>query len=67
MENVSIKQLKSKKIRPILKQMSKGETENWPIYRSDVVRATINRLQYQLVGEWTTEKNGNLLSVTRIA
>lgn len=67
MEKNSIAQLKSKKIRPVLKQMSKGDTESWPIYRSDVVRATINRLQYQLIGEWKTEKQDNLLSVTRIA
>ena len=61
------KEIKNKKIRPVLIKMEKYQTEEWPITRSDVVRATVYRLQPQLKMRWATKQKGDVLSVTRIA
>ena len=67
MKNIPEKQQEEKKIRPVLRYMQVGAVEDWPINRTDIVRATIYRLQSQMFGEWTTEKKGNILVVTRVA
>jgi hypothetical protein len=64
---VMTKKLENKKIRPVLLKMEKYQTEEWPIERTDVVRATVYRLQPQLKKRWATKQVGDILSVTRIA
>jgi hypothetical protein len=56
-----------KKIRPTLIKMKVRDIEVWPMYRADIVRSTVFRLQPQLNRKYSTKKVDDSLIVTRIA
>jgi hypothetical protein len=59
--------LRNKPVRPLIKSMDKDDVEIYHISRADVVRATVHRLQIQLLGKWITKTEGDTIIVTRTA
>ena len=59
--------LRNKPVRPLIKSMDKDDVEIYHISRADVVRATVHRLQIQLLGKWITKTEGDKIIVTRTA
>lgn len=54
-------------VRRALKQMDVGEMISFPVERTNTIRTTINSLKQDKLWNWTTEKIGRTLNVTRLA